>query len=256
MASWSSRRKFSYASLVVFAIILIIGLPAFLLLYKAPTCFDGKQNQGEQGIDCGGPCVKLCPSAFFPPEVIWTKAEPVAPGLYNVAAYVVNNNLSGAAYNVAYNMQLFDDQGVLITYKDSTMTIPPHRNTLAFQGSVSTEKRIPAKAIITIDPPQWIKENDELGNLVIVDKKYSEDKDSSSLQVTLQNTAVTPYNDLSIYVVLYDVNGNAVDFSKTVVNSVPANGGTVIAPFTWPVSHNGQVVSIEVLPVLESQTAQ
>ena len=60
------------ASIVILAIILIVGLPAFLLLYKAPTCFDGKQNQGEGGIDCGGPCVKLCPSAFLPPEVIWT----------------------------------------------------------------------------------------------------------------------------------------------------------------------------------------
>ena len=26
------------------------------------TCSDGKQNQGEQGIDCGGPCPAICPS--------------------------------------------------------------------------------------------------------------------------------------------------------------------------------------------------
>ena len=256
MASWSSRRKFTYGSTVILALVLIVGLPAFLLLYKAPTCFDGKQNQGEEGIDCGGPCVKLCPSAFLPPEVIWTKSEPVAPGLYNVAAYVVNNNLDGAAYNVPYEMQLFDVEGVLITYKYGAMTIPPHRNTLAFQGSISTQKRIPAKSIITLGSPQWVSENDQLGNLVIADKKYSEDNDSSSLQVTLQNNAVTPYNNLSVYVVLYDANGNAIDFSKTIIDSVPANGGTIVAPFTWPVSHNGQVVSIEVLPVLESQSAQ
>jgi hypothetical protein len=253
MASWSSRRKLSYASLVILAIILIVGLPAFLLLYKAPTCNDGKQNQGEGGIDCGGPCVKLCPSAFLPPEVIWTKAEPVAPGLYNVAAYVVNNNLNGAAYGVRYEMQLFDDQGILITYKDGTLTIPPHRNTLAFQGSVSTLKRIPVKAIITLDSPPWVKQNDGLGNIVIADKKYSEDQNSSSLQVTLQNNSVKPCDNLSVYVILYDKDGNAIDFSKTIIDSVPGNGGTVVAPFTWPSSHSGQVVSIEVLPVLESQ---
>ena len=235
---------------------MIVGLPAFLLLYKAPTCSDGKQNQGEGGIDCGGPCKLLCQSAFLPPEVIWTKSEPVAPSLYNVAAYVVNNNLTGAAYNVPYEMQLFDDQGILITSKEGTLTIPSHRNTLAFQGSVSTQKRILTKAIITLGSPQWLKETDELGNLVIADKKYSEDQNSSSLQVTLQNNAVTPYNNLSIYVVLYDADGNAVDFSKTIIDSVPANGGTIVAPFTWPVSHNGQVVSIEVLPVLESQNVQ
>jgi len=253
MATWSSRRKLSYASIVIGGIILIVGLPAFLLLYKAPTCNDGKQNQGEQGIDCGGPCVKLCPSAFLPPEVIWTKAEPVATGLYNVAAYVINNNLDGVAYGVPYEMQLFDGEGILITYKDGTMTIPPHRNTLAFQGAVSTQKRVPTKTIITLGSPQWVKETDPLGDIVIADKKYSEDQNSSSLQVTLQNNAATAYSNLSVYVVLYDKDGNAIDFSKTIVDSVPPNNGTVVAPFTWPVSHNGRVVSIEVLPVLESQ---
>jgi hypothetical protein len=253
MASWSSRRKLTYGSFVILGAILIVGLPTFLLLYKAPTCNDGKQNQGEGGIDCGGPCVKLCPSSFLPPEVIWTKSEPVAPGLYNVAAYIINNNLDGAAYNVPYEMQLFDDQGVLITYKSGSTTIPPHRNTLAFQGAISTGKRIPAKAVINVDSPQWIKKTDQLGNLIIADKKYSEGQNSSSLQVTLQNNAVTSYKNLSVYVVLYDANGNAIDFSKTIVDSVPANGGTVVVPFTWPVSHNGQEVSIEALPVLESQ---
>ena len=250
MATWSSRRKLTYGSIVVGAIILIVGLPAFLLFYKAPSCNDGKQNQGEGGIDCGGPCVKLCPSAYLPPEVIWTKFEPVAPGLYNIAAYVINNNLDGAAYGVPYEMQLFDAQGVLIVYKSGTMTIPPHRNTLAFQGSVSTGKRIPAKATFSFSGnPQWNRETDRLGNLSIKDKKYSEDHTSSSLQVTLGDNGVTPYSNVAVYAVLSDANGNAIDFSKTVVDSV-APSGTAVAPFTWGVSHNGAMASIEVLPVL------
>ena len=256
MASWSSRRKFTYGSIVIGSIIVIVGLPLFLVFYKAPSCNDGKQNEGEQGIDCGGPCKLLCQSAFLPPEAIWTKFEPIAPGLYNVASYIVNNNLDGAAYDVPYEIQLFDSQGVFITSKDGTMTIPPHRNTLAFQGLISTVKRIPTKAIISLGTPQWVKESDQLGNLVIADKKYTEDRDSSSLQVTLENDSVTAYGNISVYVVLYDANGNAIDFSKTVVDGVPANNGTVVAPFTWPVSHNGQVVKIEVLPVLEGQTTQ
>lgn len=253
MATWSSRRKSAYGFSVLIILVLLVGVPAFFLFYKAPTCSDGKQNEGEQGIDCGGPCVKLCPSAFLPPEVIWTKSEQVAPGIYNVAAYVVNNNLDGGAYDVPYEMSLFDAEGVLITTEDGSMTVPPHRNTLAFQGSVSTEKRTPAKAIITLGSPNWVKQIDQLGELAITDKKYSEDWDSSSLQVTLQNNAVTPYTNLSVYVVLYDGQGNAIDFSKTAIDSIPPNGGTVVAPFTWPVSHNGNVISIEVLPVLESQ---
>lgn len=29
-----------------------------------PTCWDGIQNQGESGVDCGGPCPSSCPSCF------------------------------------------------------------------------------------------------------------------------------------------------------------------------------------------------
>jgi hypothetical protein len=129
------------------------------------------------------------------------------------------------------------------------MTIPPHRNTLAFQGSISVGKRVPAKASITLGAPNWVKESDQLGYLVIADKKYSETANSSSLQVTLQNNAAVAYQNLTVYTVLSNTSGDAVDFSKTVIDSIPPNGGTTIAPFTWPISHNSAVVSIEVLPV-------
>ena len=38
-----------------------VGFDASLEITAAPTCFDGFQNQGETGVDCGGPC-PACPS--------------------------------------------------------------------------------------------------------------------------------------------------------------------------------------------------
>ncbi|KAK6589462.1 gigantic extracellular protein [Cryptosporidium xiaoi] len=35
------------------------------LICQKPTCFDGIQNQGELGIDCGGKCNKKCPDTCF-----------------------------------------------------------------------------------------------------------------------------------------------------------------------------------------------
>ena len=32
----------------------------------APTCSDGIQNQGETGVDCGGPCPAICPPTIIP----------------------------------------------------------------------------------------------------------------------------------------------------------------------------------------------
>ncbi|EEA06796.1 uncharacterized protein CMU_014720 [Cryptosporidium muris RN66] len=36
-----------------------------VLMCDQPSCNDGIQNQGEYGIDCGGPCPKLCPELCF-----------------------------------------------------------------------------------------------------------------------------------------------------------------------------------------------
>jgi len=251
MASWSRQRKSIYALVVIAAMVAAVGVPGFFYFYKAPSCFDGVQDGNELGIDCGGSCVKLCPSAFLSPIVSWTRFEQVAPGFYNVAAYVINPNPDAGADSVPYHMALYDGQGTLITDVYGTMTIPPHRNALAFQSSVGTEKRIPAKASFEFtSAPNWLSASDTLSPLQVIDKKYNEDASGSSLQVTLRNTSVNPFGRLSVYVVLYDSDQNEIGFSKTIIDGI-SPGSTVVAPYTWPEDRQGKVVSIEVLPVAE-----
>lgn len=252
MASWSQRRKSIYSLIIFILAVAVIGLPAFFFFYKAPTCFDGKQDGNETGVDCGGSCKRLCPSAFLAPQAVWTRLEKVAPQLYNVATYIINPNTSAVALNVPYHVIIYDDQGIEITEYTGTVTIPPHRNTLAFTGAVAMSERIPSKALFEFtSAPEWQSAGDPLANIQIGDKNYSEDNSSgASLSVTLKNTGVNPIGTTDVYVVLYDKNDNAIGFSKTVLDSIPAYGQAV-APFTWPSSFNGAVISIEVLPVLE-----
>ena len=58
--SWSSKRKSTYITVTVSLILITIAVVVFSYLYEAPTCIDGKQNQEEDGIDCGGPCLTVC----------------------------------------------------------------------------------------------------------------------------------------------------------------------------------------------------
>ena len=251
MSSWSQRRKLIYSSSAMLLIVLVIGVPAFFFFYKSPTCSDGIRNGDETGVDCGGSCQRLCQSAFLVPVVAWTRLENVAPGLYNVAAYIQNLNTNAVAVSVPYHVIIYDSQGVEITEYTGNITLPPHRNTLAFNGAVNMGKRIPVKALFEFtQAPNWRTAADPLVALSIGDKKYSEDSSGTSLLVTLNNTSVNQISSTDVYVVLYDKDGNALGFSKTVVNNIPAYGSTV-APFTWPTSFNRKVISIEVLPVAE-----
>ncbi|MDE2038367.1 MAG: hypothetical protein KGI69_04130 [Patescibacteria group bacterium] len=251
MASWSRKRKTLYAALAAVAIVGGAAVPAFLALYKPPSCFDGVKNGDEQGVDCGGSCTKLCASSYLPPSVSWARFEQVAPGLYNLGAYVINPNTDVTATAVPYHMSLYDDAGIPITDVYGTMTLPPHRNALAFKGAVSVGKRIPGRLLFEFTAaPEWATSSDPLAALDVTDKKYSETPSGSSLMVTFANRGTTPLDNISVSAILSDKDGNVVDFSTTVVDQVPA-GGTAIAPFTWPVSHDGKVISIDVLPVAQ-----
>lgn len=251
MSSWSQRRKATYASIVIAIAAVIIGIPAYLVLYTPPSCSDGKQNGTEQGVDCGGGCQRLCSSAFLPPATSWARYEQIAPGLYNVAAYIVNPNRTGEASRVPYHLALYDSNGLIITDKTGTITLPPGRNTLAFLPAVQVAKREPAKVLFEFTAaPDWHSRTDPLSDLTIKDKQYSDEDGGSSLVVTLGNTSNKALGPVAVYAALYDIDGNAIGFSKTSVDRIEAKS-TAIAPFTWPTDRLGRVVSIEVLPVLE-----
>lgn len=250
MASWSSRRKLGYALIVIIALVIFIIVPAFLLFYKAPTCFDGKMNGNETGYDCGGSCARLCQDSFKPAYSKWggAKFEKLASGLYNVAAYIVNPNIEGAAIGVPYKISLYDDRGILITEREGRVTLYPHRDSLVFQTAVDVDKRIPAKATFEFtSAPNWFKSLDYLGGLAVVDKKYQEDDMSSSLEVTIENRSLLQYEDVQVSVVLYDIDGNAIGFSQTLIDSIAPKNGREIAPYTWPTSRNGRVTSQDVI---------
>jgi len=255
MSSWPTRRKTFYSSIVIIALVLLVGIPVFLFWYKAPTCFDNVRNGKEQSVDCGGACIKLCQSAFFPPRITWggAKFEKLANGLYNTSAYIENQNINGAAVNVPYRIAIFDTSGEFVAERKGYVNIPPHRNTIVFETAINVGKRIPIKATFEfLQAPIWFKSHDVLGDLSIKDKNYNEDEKNSSLEVTLKNNGLLPYTNVSVGVVLYDEANNAIGFSRTIIDSIAPNGGIEIAPFTWPVGRGGKVKSIEVLPIVYS----
>ena len=256
MATWSSRRKLLIGGGLFLVILIVIGVIFFSIFYKAPTCFDRVMNGGELGIDCGGNCELLCQSTFLSAKIAWGggKFEKVAPSLYNVAAYILNPNTDAAAVRVPYKFMLFDNKGLLITEKEGRIDLPAHRNTLVFEPALNVGQRIPTKVTFEFTaPPVWFESYDALEGLAIGEKKYSEDETSSSLEVSLENKTFNPMKDITVGVVLYDIDGNAIGFSRTKIDELPPQGGKDIAPFTWPIGRDGKVVSVEALPVTVPQ---
>ncbi|MFA6158628.1 MAG: hypothetical protein WC763_03330 [Candidatus Paceibacterota bacterium] len=246
MASWSNTRKYGYLTALIASIVIFVGVPTLLLLYRAPTCFDGKQNGGESGIDCGGACAKLCLADFAAPHILWSYSTRVAPGVFNAVAYVQNPNQSVQASSMRYLFRLYDDQGLLVAQRTGSAFIPAGQRLAVFEGGIQTGSRSPAKTTFefTSDPEWRAGQPFTSLRVTFVDIATST---SPSAEVRVENQALDRgFSDITAILVLYDKDDNRVTFSKTVISKI-LPGGSEILYFTWPEAFPSDIVRSEVL---------
>ncbi|MDO8510330.1 MAG: hypothetical protein Q7S15_01770 [bacterium] len=247
MASWATRNKLKYLSILLGFLLVVIGVPLFFILTSPPSCSDGKRNGGESGTDCGGSCIKLCPAETPEPIVLWQRFFKVAPGVYSVAAYVENINSSAEVKSVGYSFKLYDSNNILVTERRGRTFIPPHKIFTIFEGGIGTEERLPTRAIFQftesfdwerseyIDPPIEIK-----------NKVIRNETTAPRVEVTVYNPTVRTLSLLEVVAIVYDTSDNAIGVSRTIIDELESNDEHTIA-FTWPAPFAGAVARVEIL---------
>ncbi len=97
-------------ALVFFGIFSLIGGGIFLTYRSDPTCFDNKRNQGEEEIDCGGPCI-LCELKYNPPLSL--ADAPVLlinqNNKVDILFKITNSNLDWGAQGFSYKVILIGE---------------------------------------------------------------------------------------------------------------------------------------------------
>lgn len=110
------RKQMLYGTFYVCVLLIIVIGFYFLFLQPAPSCFDNVQNQGELGIDCGGPCAEIClPQGLKQIEQV-DRISAFEPDSAHVSLLVrVNNpNIDYASKNFTYTFALYDNQNKLV----------------------------------------------------------------------------------------------------------------------------------------------
>lgn len=102
-----------------FYIVVLVGIAWWIYSWffaPPPTCTDGRQNQGEQGIDCGGPCANICIPSTVRPIVI--SQPPVifrsTPQGISILAEIQNPNPAYAAESVPYTFKIYGEGDILL----------------------------------------------------------------------------------------------------------------------------------------------
>jgi hypothetical protein len=235
MASWGAKRKTLY---VVVSIILAGGIVAALffgVFYKKPTCFDGKQNGTESGIDCGGACRKVCEAESVAPKILWARAFQTSPGVYNVAAYIENQNINSTAKDVPYIFRLFDEQNILVYERKGKTDIEQNNSFVVFEPNINTGNRNAKYAFFEFEKaPNWQRVSAEIAtkDLKIRSQKLEENTTPVRFEAIILNSSFESISDIEAVAVLYNAEGNAIAVSRTVLDGIPAED-EITATFTW-----------------------
>ena len=234
MISWSTRRQFLYITVAAVILFLSVALPTYFVVYKAPSCSDGVQNHGEQGIDCGGPCALICKSSALDIIVHWQRAFRVKDGVYNALAYVENPNIDSGIGKISYRFKLYDSENILIYERDGQTFIPPNKIFGIFESNILTGSRIPARTLFEfLGEPIWQKNYAVSPALSMGNKLLSEQDGLPRLTATLENHEGATVDNIEVVAIVYDSEDNAIASSRTIVDSLE-RGGTSDIVFTWP----------------------
>ncbi|MFC1625366.1 hypothetical protein ACFL1O_00585 [Patescibacteria group bacterium] len=241
--AWRVKRKLT----IFFIVFLVVGILAGLWIYfylPEPTCFDGKENQDEEGVDCGGSCT---PCVASPKNVItlWTRVFKVSDGVYEAAALIENPNIFYGLSVFKYTFKLYDVNNVLVAIKDNQTFLNPRDKFVIWAGNLQTGKSEAVRAffeIETVSPWRYIDE--EIFSVLVSEKTFT-NTPFPVLRAKLVNQSILALENISVAAVLYDENENAMAVSSTKIDSIPGESGQEVV-FTWPMSFAEEPVSSEI----------
>ena len=247
-------RRFSKQLIIALIFLLILSGFGFLVYYfsqPAPSCFDGIQNQGEEGIDCGGPCLPCELVNIKEIEILWIKALPGQNDFYDLAAQIKNPNQNYGSGQVPYHFELYDSKDNLIAQYSGSTFILPNQTKYLVQARIEASQasnRI-SEVNLSFGEIEWQKLEDyQLPQLFIQQKEYhlleSEELGFSQAKGVLINKSNFYFDKIDIDILLFDSSHHLLALNTTEVRTLLAGQGRDFVA-TWFEKIEGQVSFVE-----------
>ena len=235
---WRTRRQLLILLIVAGVVFGVLGLIGYALLHQPGSCTDNKLNQGEEEVDCGGPCAPCAFKHQKSVEVFYARFVEVRPKNYDIVAEVQNPNEHLAGRPLIYRTHLFDDKGAEVGRRDGETYVYPNDRIYIIEGNFVTERTVvEAKIEILPDETRWQYTNALHPDLTVGNKQYEvvtvDDRELSYESAVLTNRESAGFHNVDVRVALLDKDGNIAGVAKTIVQNLPP-GGTRKVEFTWP----------------------
>ncbi|MDR3548069.1 MAG: FxLYD domain-containing protein [Candidatus Pacebacteria bacterium] len=248
--SWADRRKHVIEAIVAAVAVALVAIVLIATLYKTPSCADGKQNQGEQGIDCGGPCPYACSAYETPPSVRFARAVSPQQGRTDVIAYIDNANADAELQAASYSIQLYGPNQTIIAQKTGTVTIPPSTTAPVFIPDFLEGTQPVTQVFVTLDSStyRWLRTTKK-PVVPIPSNIQTQETLTPKITATLSNPTAQPLTNVTVIATVFDSSNNAIAASQTVVPVLPAQGSASVI-FTWNQPFASTPAYVEILPAV------
>ena len=253
--SWALKRQIFIIFLLSLFFGSIFGVYYYYNIRVPVSCTDSKQNQGELGIDCGGPCVNICESEIIPLSVEWVRPFKVAEGSYDAGAMIVNRNSYLGIPKFKYRLSLFDSKNVHVSEREGEIFINPNEKVLLFVSGLDTGEREATRAILEFQEDKllqgWKRSEDisKKPKLSVGNEKTTEgEKPSLSAEIT--NSSPYDVKDINVSAVVYDEKNNAIAVSSTFISDL-LKDSTETVYFTWPRAFSDKPKRVDIFPRID-----
>ncbi len=236
-------KRITIISIYATIFLVFVGLIASLIVPEQ-TCTDGKKNQGESGIDCGGPC-HPCEKEVVGKDLVVKESFVVygGTGQYDVIANVYNPNALFGGEKVFYTMEIVGRDGaVLDTRRGETFILPNENKYLVEVGLKSATQ--PTKVDVTIEKVEWVKfTNFASPHILVKNQKVGlveTGTDYARAFGVVSNESPYDFHNVGISVIIFDERGVPIAANKTMQRTLDANTKREFM-LNWPHKFPGNI---------------
>ncbi|HRY76651.1 MAG TPA: hypothetical protein P5524_00610 [Candidatus Paceibacterota bacterium] len=224
--AWRKRKKLIIAIFPSILFILIIGL-IIILSQPAPTCFDGKENGEETGIDCGGSCVACGVKYASPLEVISSDILGIGQNASELTIKVRNSNADYGA-QFSYQINVISLLGEKVSEASGESFVLPHSDKYLIEPKVPFKAADLSRAEVIITKTEWFSLNKSSNDLFdIYDRKARilEAAQSGYLEVSgkIANKISHDFSTVDLTFIVYSKTGRLLYAAKTEISNLKAN---------------------------------
>lgn len=219
-------KQLLYGSFYILLLVFLFG-GFYLSSRAAPSCFDGKQNKGEEGIDCGGVCGGFCLPADVRPIEVVGNVRLLFPDRTHVSFLVElrNPNIDLAARVFNYTLTVYSESG------DVSTTIPGA--SFIYGGETGRYILIPnielpaggaARATLAVANPSWIPAVAyKRPELSIKQTVTSQDENGLVVRGEIVNRGALSAPRVTVLSLFYGGFGQLIGASQTELNTILRN---------------------------------